>query len=285
VTPAEPRQFEAGEGLAIRGETAGEGPPLVLCHGITATRRYVIHGSRALERAGHAVVAYDARAHGESDPAPAGQGYGYPELVGDLESVVAATMGEAPFVLAGHSMGAHTAIAYALRHPGRLAGLVAIGPVYSGEIRNGALAFWDGLADALEEGGVDGFVDYIDREQGFDPAWRDPVLRFTRERMLLHRHPEALAEALRQVPRSRPFGAVEELESIELPALVVASHDVADPGHPREVAEQYAERLPEARLIGEAEGESPLAWQGGKLSREIAAFCAEREVAASLSTA
>jgi pimeloyl-ACP methyl ester carboxylesterase len=285
VTPAEPRQFEAGEGLAIRGETAGEGPPLVLCHGITATRRYVIHGSRALERAGHAVVAYDARAHGESDPAPAGQGYGYPELVGDLESVVAATMGEAPFVLAGHSMGAHTAIAYALRHPGRLAGLVAIGPVYSGEIRNRALAFWDGLADALEEGGVDGFVDYIDREQGFDPAWRDPVLRFTRERMLLHRHPEALAEALRQVPRSRPFGAVEELESIELPALVVASHDVADPGHPREVAEQYAERLPEARLIGEAEGESPLAWQGGKLSREIAAFCAEREVAASLSTA
>jgi pimeloyl-ACP methyl ester carboxylesterase len=285
VTPAEPRQFEAGEGLAIRGETAGEGPPLVLCHGITATRRYVIHGSRALERAGHAVVAYDARAHGESDPAPAGQGYGYPELVGDLESVVAATMGEAPFVLAGHSMGAHTAIAYALRHPGRLAGLVAIGPVYSGEIRNRALAFWDGLADALEEGGVDGFVDYIDREQGFDPAWRDPVLRFTRERMLLHRHPEALAEALRLVPRSRPFGAVEELESIELPALVGASHDVADPGHPREVAEQYAERLPEARLIGEAEGESPLAWQGGKLSREIAAFCAEREVAASLSTA
>jgi hypothetical protein len=28
-------------------------------------------------------------------------------------------------------------------------------------------------------------------------------------------------------------------------------------------------------MIGEEEGESPLAWQGGKLSREIAAFCAE----------
>ncbi len=77
------------------------------------------------------------------------------------------------------------------------------------------------------------------------------------------------------MPRSRPFGAMEELESLAVPALVVASNDDADPGHPRDVAEAYAERLPQARLIGEAEGESPLAWQGGRLSREIAAFCAE----------
>ena len=45
--------------------------------------------------------------------------------------------------------------------------------------------------------------------------------------------------------------------------------------HPRHVAEAYAERMPQAKLIVEAEGESPLAWQGGRLSREIAAFCAE----------
>ena len=58
----------------------------------------------------------------------------------------------------------------------------------------------------------------------------------------------------------------------------MASHDAADPGHPYEVAAAYAARLPRARLIGEAEGESPLAWQGGKLSREIAAFCEEPAV-------
>lgn len=276
---AEPRPFIAGEGLRIRGEVAGEGAPVVLCHGITATRRYVIHGSRALERAGHLVVSYDARAHGESDPAPAGRGYGYPELVGDLESVVTATAGEGPFVLAGHSMGAHTAVAYALRHPERVAGLVVIGPVYAGEIPAEALAYWDGLSAALGEGGVDGFVDYIDRFQGIDPAWRDSVLRFTRERMLRHRHLDALVEALREVPRSRPFASMEELEALEVPALVVASHDDADPGHPYEVALAYAERLPRARMVGEAPGESPLAWQGGKLSREIAAFCAEPDVA------
>jgi pimeloyl-ACP methyl ester carboxylesterase len=273
--PAAPRPFSVRERPTIRGEMAGEGAPIVLCHGITATRRYVVHGSRALERAGHAVFTYDARGHGESDPAPGGQGYGYPELVGDLEGVVGEMVGAGPFVLGGHSMGAHTAVAYALRHPERLAGLVLIGPTYTGEISAETLAYWDGLAAALRDGGVDGFVAYIDREQETDPAWRDSVLRFTRERMLRHRDPQALVDALHEVPRSRPFATMAELDSLTVPTLVVASNDAADPGHPRHVAEAYAAQLPAARLIGEAEGESPLAWQGGRLSRAIAAFCAE----------
>lgn len=272
--PAEPRRFVAGDRPAIRGEVVGEGPAAILCHGVTATRRYVVHGSRALQRAGHAVVSYDARGHGESDPAPAEQGYGYPELVADLEAVVAEAVGEGRFVLAGHSMGAHTAVAYALRRPQRLAGLVVVGPVYMGEITAETLAWWDGLAAALEEDGIDGFLAYLDREQGIDPAWRDSVLRFTRERMRRHRRLDAVVEALREVPRSRPFESMTDLDSLDVPALVVASHDAADPGHPRRVAEAYAEHMPGARLIGEAEGESPLAWQGGLLSREIAAFCA-----------
>jgi pimeloyl-ACP methyl ester carboxylesterase len=273
--PAEPALFSAGTEPVLRGETAGEGAPIILCHGITATRRYVVHGSHALERAGHRVVAYDARGHGQSDPAPPGRGYGYPELVADLEEVIAAEVGEEQgFTLAGHSMGAHTAVAYALAHPGRLDALIVIGPVYDGEISAGSLAYWDGLAEALAVGGIDGFVDYIDRNQSADPAWRDSVLRFTRERMLGHRHLDAVVEALREVPRSRPFGSLEELASLDLPCLVVSSNDEADPGHPRAVAEEYARRIPGARLVSEDEGASPLAWQGGRLSREIAAFCA-----------
>ena len=130
----------------------------------------------------------------------------------------------------------------------------------------------------MEQGGAEGFAKRIEAA-GIDPRWRDTVLRITRERISLHRHPDALAQALREVPRSRPFEALSELETLDIPALVVASHDVADPGHPYAVAEAYAESLPDASLISEGEGESPLAWQGGRLSREIAAFCAEREVA------
>lgn len=272
--PGDPASFATSSDPVLRGEIVGEGPAIVLCHGITATRRGVLHGSRALVRAGHTVVSYDARGHGESEPAPAGEGYGYPELEKDLEAVIAESLGSRPLVLAGSSMGAHTAAAYALRHPGRLSGLILIGPAYNGEILEEALHYWDGLADALERGGVDGFVDYIDRNQPVGSAWRKSVLRFTRERMQLHSHPEALIDALRQVARSRPFEALSDLESIQVPTMIVASHDEADPGHPREVAEAYADHLPNARLTGEADGESPLAWQGGKLSREIAAFCA-----------
>lgn len=271
---AEPRDFAAGADPAIRGEVAGEGTPLVLLHGLTATRRTVVHGSRRLERDGFELVTYDARGHGESDPALPGQGYGYPQLTDDLEAVVEAAVGEGPFLLGGHSMGAHTVLAYVLRHPGRVSGLVLAGPAYDGSIGEGSLGYWDGLAEALEREGIDGFVAYIDRVQGIDPAWRDSVLRFTRERLLRHRHLDAIVEALRELPRSRPFGELAELERIEVPALVVASHDAADPGHPYAVAEAYAQHLPNARLVSEAEGQSPLAWQGGRLSREIAEFAA-----------
>jgi pimeloyl-ACP methyl ester carboxylesterase len=272
---AEPRPFTVGSGPALRGESAGEGPPVVLCHGITATRRYVLHGSKALPRAGYEVITYDARGHGESDPAPVGEGYGYLQQVGDLERVVETEVGEDRFVLGGHSMGAHAAVAYALRHPERVAALALIGPVYTGEIRSSSLEYWDGLAAALEAGGVDGFVAYVDEEQGIDPRWRDSVLRFTRERLLLQRHPEALAQALREVSRSQPFDSLDELGSLAVPTLLVASNDDADPGHPYEAAAAYAQALPNARLLSEGEGESPLAWQGGKLSRALAAFYAE----------
>jgi pimeloyl-ACP methyl ester carboxylesterase len=273
--PPEAVAFSTGSEPAIRGEAVGEGPPIVLCHGITATRHSVIHGSRRLERSGHTVISYDARGHGESDPAPAGAGYGYPKLRGDLAAVIDEQAGGGPVLLAGHSMGAHTIVGFALENPARVAGLVVIGPAYDGEIGEDSLRYWDGLAAALEQGGIDGFVAYIDRVQGIDPRWRDSVLRFTRERMERHRHPEAIVAALREVPRSRPFGSLDELEGLAVPTLVVASHDAADPGHPYAVAEAYAARIPGARLTSEPEGRSPLAWQGGRLSREIETFSRE----------
>jgi len=280
MPPGPATGFVAGPDPAIRGEASGEGTPIVLCHGLTATRSSVIHNSRALERAGHRVVIYDARGHGESDPAPGGEGYGYPELVDDLERVVTEEVGpRRHFLLGGHSMGAHTALGYALRHSRRLAGLILIGPSYEGPASAASLAYWDGLATALEAGGIDAFVAYTERVQPTDARWRDSVRRFTRERLQRHRHLGAVVAALREVPRSRPFGTVNDLRDLEVPALVVASHDAADPGHPYATAAAYAWRLPRAELIVEPEGQSPLAWQGGRLSRAIAGFAAEPAVA------
>src|SRR6188472_4684181 len=107
-------------GVALSVEDRGEGVPVVLLHGLTATHRYVVMGSKALERAGHRVIAYDARGHGRSSPAADGD-YGYDALAGDLLAVLDAA-GIERAVLAGASMGAHTIAAFALAHPERLAG-------------------------------------------------------------------------------------------------------------------------------------------------------------------
>ena len=275
-----PRPFEVeSDGARLSGEEVGEGLPIVLLHGITATRRYVLHGSLTLARRGYRLISYDARGHGESSPAPEGEGYGYPQLMRDLGAVLADRCpGEHP-VLCGHSMGCHTVAGYALDHADEVGALVLEGPVTLGiPAPDEVLASWDRLADGLERGGVEGFMEAYEADLGVNPEWRETALRITRERMERHRHPEALAQALRDVPRSLAFEGLAELETLDVPALVVASYDEADPGHPYAIAEAWAERLPAARLVSEEPGKSPLAWQGGRLSRVIADFLDEPQV-------
>lgn len=265
--------------VRLRGEIEGEGPSIFLAHGLTAHKDLVVHGSSALARNGYRVVRYDARGHGASEGAKPGA-YGYEELADDLDAVIEAEGGgeERP-ALCGHSMGAHTIVALALREPERFAALVVIGPVSTGEQPGAdALERWDRLAEGLEEGGVDGFIEAY-TEEDFDPDWEETLVRIARDRMEAHEHPSTVAAMLREVPRSLPFTGLSELGSLQLPCLVVGSRDQADSGHPLAAAEAYVEALPDARLVVEEEGESPLAWQGGKLSREIAAFCEERAVA------
>ena len=80
-----PQQFELSSGsVTIRGEQLGDGEAVLLLHGLTATRRYVVMGSKLLAKEGHRMVAYDARGHGESDSAPERGAYEYSDLVGDL---------------------------------------------------------------------------------------------------------------------------------------------------------------------------------------------------------
>ena len=247
---------------------AGDGPPVVLLHGLTATHRYVVMGSRSLERSGHRVLAYDARGHGASEPAPT---YAYPELASDLVELLD-EHGIERAVLAGASMGAHTAVRVALEHPGRVAGLVVITPAFHSDDPPG-LERWDRLADGLRSGGVDGFVTAYDLA-AVPEAWRPTVERVLRQRLAQHEHPDAVADALQQVPRSAPF-ALDDLAGLGCPTVVVADRDEADPGHPLWVGEEYARRIPGARLVLEEPGSSPLAWQGGQLSRVIAACAAE----------
>ena len=253
----------------IAGEREGDGPFAVGLHGLTATRRYVLMGARAVERAGRTVALYDARGHGASAPAADGD-YSYAALSHDLGAVLDAT-GARDAVLIGVSMGAHTAIRFALEEPQRVRGLLVVTPAYDPDTFPAALERWDALAHGLRTGGVDGFIAAYDLER-LAPAWREVAERALRQRMSAHTHPDAVADALSGVPRSRPFDSWASLERLEVPTIVVGSRDDADPEHPLAVARAYARAIPGARLELEDEGASPIAWQGGRLSRLLLEF-------------
>ncbi len=261
----------------LAGEESGEGPVVVLLHGLTATRRYVVMGSTALERSGHRVISYDARGHGRSSPAASPGAYGYEELGLDLETVL--DWAQVPrAVLAGASMGAHTLLWLALRRPERVAGLVVITPAYDGPASDDPerLARWDALSQGLRTGGVEGFLGAYG-EPDVPPEWRETVIKVIRQRLALHEHPDAVADALAAVPRSHPFEQLSELAAITVPTAVVASDDHADPGHPRAVGEAYAAAIAHARLITDEPGRSPIAWQGSQLSKVIAEVASEAQ--------
>jgi pimeloyl-ACP methyl ester carboxylesterase len=255
--------------MPLNVEVAGDGPPVVLLHGLTASHRYVVMGSRHLERAGHRVLTYDARGHGASDPAPDPSAYRYEDLADDLVAVMAEhDLHRA--VLVGASMGAHTALRVALHRPELVAGLVVVTPAFEPghEQDESNLAGWDRLADGLAAGGPDGFVDAYDFSR-VPETWRETVAKVMHQRLAVHEHPEAVVDAVRAVPRSAPFGSLDELAAIDVPTVVVGDRDEADPGHPLALAERYAAAIPGAELVVEDEGKSPIAWQGGQLSRVV----------------
>lgn len=102
------------------------------------------------------VTTYDLRNQGDSsagDPSLASH-------VGDLDSLLAAGGGDKPYVLA-HSSGTQIATEFAARHPGRLGGLVLLGPLVNptGAARR-KLIFRTWL-HALDEGGTEGMFDLI----------------------------------------------------------------------------------------------------------------------------
>ena len=199
-------------GVTLAGEEAGEGIPVVLLHGLTATRRYVVMGSRSLERSGHRVVAYDARGARRArarrpTPTPTTTTTSSTDLRAVLDD-----RGIERAVLAGASMGAHTAAAARARRP---------------RARRRAR---DRHAGVRPRGGPRGRAGALGRAVG-GPAhaaastassrptaspqvpeqWKDTIDRVLRQRLAAHEHPEAVADALRAVPRSRPFEAWDEL--------------------------------------------------------------------------
>jgi len=262
------RQLAGAGSLTLEGEEAGEGPPVVLLHGLSATRRNVVQGSRALIKRGYRLISYDARGHGASQPAPR---YEYSDLVADLDAVLEQLELDR-VALVGSSMGAATAMAFTLEHPERVPALVQITPAYTGYARTGDVdgESWEKLATALD-GGIEEFI-RVAQPGNLPERWREVAREATRQRMERHADLSAVAEALRELPSSIAWKGLDRLSELEVPVLVVGSQDDSDWLHPLGVAEEYCRKLPNCELVVEEKGQSPLAWQGARLSNAIVDF-------------
>jgi pimeloyl-ACP methyl ester carboxylesterase len=104
----------------------GEGPVVILVHGIASSSRTFQKLVPRLTDA-HRVVALDILGFGES-PAPAHASYTIDEHARALRSTVRSLRLKAPFVLVGHSLGALIASRYAADHPESVARLVLVSP-------------------------------------------------------------------------------------------------------------------------------------------------------------
>ena len=108
------------KGAAVRYFVGGEGPPLVLVHGLG--------GSAAnwgelvpLLAASRRLIVPDLPGHGASDPLPAVAGLG---AFADRVAAVASREGAPPAAVVGHSLGGLVALHLALRRPEAVNGLV-----------------------------------------------------------------------------------------------------------------------------------------------------------------
>ena len=119
-TPPEGRIqiVRSADGTLLQAETFGpeDGATVVLVHGWTEALQYWIYVIRALSERGFRVVAYDQRGHGQSEPASRSD-YALDRFGEDLEAVLTDCIPHGqPAIVAGHSLGAMSIVAWAGDH-------------------------------------------------------------------------------------------------------------------------------------------------------------------------
>ncbi|HME73092.1 MAG TPA: alpha/beta hydrolase [Myxococcota bacterium] len=228
-------------------ETVGTGPPVVLAHGFGGSARNFRPQARAL-RNRYRIVLYDARGHARSatplDPAL----YTAEQLVMDVGRVLDREHAEQA-VVGGLSMGAGTALGFALAWPERVRALMlAAFPPGAKQRREENLrqADWAlAFADAIEAKGLEvaGAEFAWGPRSGFDAS----TARLVRQGMLEH-SPHALAHLLRQVLTEQRSAAelAPQLRELRIPALVVVG---AQDRLSRGPSEVLARSLRGARLV------------------------------------
>jgi 3-oxoadipate enol-lactonase len=115
-------RITTGDGVGLAVEVAGEGPGLLLVHGLGGAKEDFTDHVPALAR-DYTVVIFDHRGHGASDKPTERGAYSIDRLATDILEVADA-VGLDRFRLLGHSMGGMVARQIPLRAPERVEALV-----------------------------------------------------------------------------------------------------------------------------------------------------------------
>ncbi len=109
----------------------GDGPPLILLHGLAASSHDWDRLIPVLVQAGFRVYAPDLPGHGNSAKPLDRRMYQANNIYAHLEDWILNLRLPAPPVLVGHSLGGFLSLYFALRHPDRVKGLVLLNPFYT----------------------------------------------------------------------------------------------------------------------------------------------------------
>ena len=137
------RYTSSSDGTSLAWSKSGNGLPMVKAANWLTHLSYDLdspiwsHWIELLESQ-FTLVRYDERGCGLSDKRVENLGIDY--WVDDLEAVIDAAEIDEPFYLLGISQGAATSIAYSLRYPGRVAGMILVGGYARGSNHRGSVA-------------------------------------------------------------------------------------------------------------------------------------------------
>jgi pimeloyl-ACP methyl ester carboxylesterase len=140
-------------GVRLHYQQVGEGPDLVMIHGITGNLAVWHLGIVPALSQQFRTLTYDLRGHGYSDLTPSG--YSPDAMAADLLELLDALEIERPVII-GHSYGADVALYFAAREPQRVSEVIAIEsalPVLEESRRHAGWVGWSYWADALEQAG------------------------------------------------------------------------------------------------------------------------------------
>jgi|SRR5579862_1972327 len=140
-------------GVRIHYQQIGEGPDLVLIHGLTGNLAVWHLKIIPMISNRFRTLTYDLRGHGYSDVSPSG--YSADQMASDLLELLDALEIERPAVV-GHSYGADIGLYFAYHHPERISELIAIEAALPAMIHLRSRNEWEGWdywCDVLERSG------------------------------------------------------------------------------------------------------------------------------------